>query len=363
MEAIKKIKNIRPLCELQFSHSMTMEIGTQKYDKLALGKNLFCFKSQQKKNLKTFAEELSYTLSKNNKSIHPKFFYDDSGSKLFEEICTLPEYYVTRTEIEILENIQNILPDFLKGDYRLVELGSGSSTKTRLILDVLEKHQKHVEYFPIDISDILKNSAKRLQKEYRSLSITGIIDTYESGLEFVKNYDDSKNLIAFLGSSFGNFEPKDGQIFLKKIHSCMKDDDLFLIGLDLQKDKQVLEDAYDDSRGITAEFNLNVLKRINSDLGADFDLEQFEHFARYNETDGRIEMHVKSLSRQHVKIPGANLSLLLAKDELIHTEHSHKFSIDQIHKMTKNTGFDVKQMWFDKKNYFTLVLLSKSHAS
>jgi dimethylhistidine N-methyltransferase len=321
--------------------------------------NLEYFKPHSTKIEKTFAEDVSYSLNRDSKFISPKYFYDKKGSELFEQICNLPEYYPTRTEIQILKKIQPELERYLDESFRLVELGSGSSVKTRLILDVFDKIQDRIEYFPIDISEILTESSELLQKDYDDLHITGIVDTYEGGLEFIEKYDDKKNLIIFLGSSYGNFNPNDGKIFLKKINSVMKKDDLFLIGLDLVKNKKTLENAYDDSQGITAKFNLNVLSRINDELDADFDLDNFQHVAKYNEKDQRIEMYLKSLANQSIIISKANLSLKMTQGELIHTEHSHKYTLTQIEDVMNQTDFKIKEIWLDETENYSLSLVSK----
>lgn len=321
--------------------------------------NLEYFKPHSTKIEKTFAEDVSYSLNRDSKFISPKYFYDKKGSELFEQICNLPEYYPTRTEIQILKKIQPELEGYLDESFRLVELGSGSSVKTRLILDVFDKIQDRIEYFPIDISEILTESSELLQKDYDDLHITGIVDTYEGGLEFIEKYDDKKNLIIFLGSSYGNFNPNDGKIFLKKINSVMKKDDLFLIGLDLVKNKETLENAYDDSQGITAKFNLNVLSRINDELDADFDLDNFQHVAKYNEKDQRIEMYLKSLANQSIIISKANLSLKMTQGELIHTEHSHKYTLAQIEDVMNQTDFKIKEIWLDETENYSLSLVSK----
>ena len=317
------------------------------------------FKPHATKIEKTFAEEISSSLNRDPKFINPKFFYDKKGSDLFEQICSLPEYYPTRTEITILKQLQDELASYLDKNFRLVELGSGTSVKTRLILDILAKLQDTTEYFPIDISEILTESSAELLKDYDGLHITGLIDTYEGGLEFLKNFDDKKNLIIFLGSSFGNFSPSDGNKFLQKINSTMKPGDLFLIGLDLVKDKQILESAYNDSQGVTAEFNLNILSRINDELDADFYLKNFSHHAIYNEEEQRIEMYLKSLVNQSVIISKSNLILNLEKDELILTEHSHKYKSSQINELLVSTGFQIKKTWLDDNKYFSLTLASK----
>jgi L-histidine Nalpha-methyltransferase len=186
-----------------------------------------------------------------------------------------------------------------------------------------------------------------------------IIYTSEGGLEFLKNYDTKKNLIIFLGSSYGNFAPDDGVQFLKKINSTMKSGDLFLIGLDLVKDSSILESAYNDSEGVTAAFNLNVLSRINAELDADFDLDTFTHHSVYNEKSQRIEMYLKSLVNQSIVISKSGVTIPLRKDELIHTEYSHKFKLSQLDTLFEDTGFMVNHTWCDEKKHFSLTLLSK----
>ncbi|MDX1441638.1 MAG: L-histidine N(alpha)-methyltransferase [Nitrosopumilaceae archaeon] len=329
------------------------------YKKYVVDFNLQYFKPHSTKIEQSFSDEISSSLNRFSKFINPKFFYDKKGSELFEKICELPEYYPTRTEITILKKLQSELPPFLDGNFRLVELGSGSSVKTRILLEVFSKLQKKIEYFPIDISEILTESSEILLEEYENLTITGIIDTYEGGLEFIEKYDDTKNLIIFLGSSFGNFSPNDGKLFLKKIVSIMKKEDLFLIGLDLVKDKKILEKAYDDSQGITAKFNLNVLSRINDELDADFNLENFKHLAKYNEKEQRVEMYLKSLVTQSIVLGKSNLSLQLKRGELIHTEYSHKYTLPQIENLMDICGFDIKRIWLDEDKNYSLTLASK----
>ena len=330
------------------------------YKQYVVDSKLRYFKPHATKIEKSFAEEISFSLSQNSKFINPKFFYDSKGSSLFESICLLPEYYPTRTELDILKNLESDLLPFLDEQTKLVELGSGASVKTRVLIDIFTKLQTKTEYFPIDISEILTESSEQLLKDYGTLHITGIIDTYEGGLEFLKNYDEKKNLIIFLGSSFGNFTPNSGKEFLKNIFSTMKSGDLFLIGLDLVKDKNILESAYNDSADITAQFNLNVLSRINDELDADFDLNNFSHYSIYNEIDQRIEMNLKSLVSQSVIISKSNLLLNLEKNELIHTEYSHKYQVNQIKKILCDAGFEIKKMWLDDKKYFSLTLVSKN---
>ena len=332
----------------------------REYTKFVVDERLCYYESSKNKSEKTFVEELSSSLNQKQKSIHPKFFYDEKGSKLFEDICKLPEYYLTRTEVSILTQLQDKLPAYMNEEFRLVELGSGSSYKTRILISILENMHKQIEYFPIDISKILKESATTLLDDYKNLHITGIIDNYESGLDFVKNYDSKKNLIVFLGSSFGNFDYEPGLRFLDKINSSMKDDDLFLIGLDLVKDRDVLEHAYNDSHGITAQFNLNVLSRINSELDSNFNVDKFAHHAVYNQDKNRVEIYLRSLENQTVDIIKAGIALKIKQNELIHTENSHKYTIPKIKEIFSRTGFRIRDMWFDEKQYFCLILLSKN---
>ncbi len=183
------------------------------YKQYVVDSQLRYFKPHATKIEKSFAEEIYFSLTQNSKFINPKFFYDKKGSELFESICLLSEYYPTRTELSILKKLDHDLSSHLDKNINLVELGSGASVKTRLILDIFTKLQPKTEYFPIDISEILTESSEQLLKDYDTLHITGIIDTYEGGLEFLKSYDDKKNLILFLGSSFGNFTPDDGKLF------------------------------------------------------------------------------------------------------------------------------------------------------
>jgi L-histidine N-alpha-methyltransferase len=333
------------------------KLAIQDYEKIAVTPR-FCYFRPKTVTNSTIAKEILYSLSQKKKFIHPKFFYDATGSNLFEKICSLPEYYLTRIEIEILAKIKSELSKYLAGDYALVELGSGSSIKTRNLLEVLITKQNDLEYYPIDISNILKDSSINLHDEYHNLRITGIIDQYETGLEFIRHLDHKEKIIMFLGSSLGNFDPKNGTEFLKKIRSSMRRSDLFLLGIDLVKDVTILENAYNDSKGVTANFNLNLLSRINQELGATFDQDKFEHVAIFNKKQKRIEMYLRSRVKHQVFVSVIDLLLKFKKGELIHTEYSYKYTIPQIKKMAQKTGFKPIQIWTDKKNYFALVLFT-----
>ena len=334
-------------------------LETLGYKKYELDDMVSYFKSD-KSSKETFSSDIINGLKQKQKILHPKYFYNDVGSKLFEKICELDEYYLTRSEIEILESFHEKLSMHLVNEYNLIELGSGSSYKTKFILDILHRKQVNVEYFPIDISDILKYSISYLSADYDKLKITGIIDTYEQGLRFVKQYQNKKNLVMFLGSSFGNFTPDEGRLFLKNISESMKIGDLFLIGLDLKKDIHILENAYNDSKGLTSKFNLNILSRINTELNANFDLEKFEHYSIFNESEGKIEMHLRSLTDQKITIAKTNDEIYISRGESIITENSYKFTESEIKLMISNSGLKISDIWYDKKNFYSLILAQKN---
>ncbi len=338
------------------NYSMSLPVTKQNYSRIIINP-MFCYLTPINGSNSNMAQEISSSLTRKRRFIHPKFFYDETGSKLFDKICTLPEYYLTRTEMEILDSIKDDLFQFLATDYALVELGSGSAKKTCKLLEVFSQKQELIEYYPIDISDILKESSANLQRNYENLKIIGILDQYESGLDFIKSLG-QKKLIAFLGSSLGNFDYKCAINLLKKVHDTMNTEDFFLLGLDLVKDKKILESAYNDFRGVTARFNLNLLTRINNELGGNFELEKFEHLAFYNEKEGRIEMRLRSKCEQKVFISKINLSIKLKKDETILTEYSYKYTSAQIEQFASKVGFKIEKIWYDKNRFFSLVLFS-----
>jgi dimethylhistidine N-methyltransferase len=334
----------------------TININSNNYERKSVGPNCVLIKSLNPKQ-DDFATEISYGLTRKEKFIPSKYFYDANGSRLFEEICDLEEYYLTKKELEILSTIKDEMPKYFSRHSSVVELGSGSSIKTRHLFESLLENHSHVRYYPIDISDIVLESSERLQDEFVNLHITGIIDQYEAGLKLLKNLDDAK-IIVFFGSSFGNFDHTAGLKFLNSIRNCMKKDDLFLLGIDLVKDTHVLERAYDDSKGVTKNFNLNLLKRINAELGGNFNLEKFEHRAFFNEQENRIEMHLESKVSQQVYLENVDLQINLEKGELIRTEYSYKYTIRQIKQIANASGFKINKIWQDKQKYFALILFS-----
>lgn len=302
----------------------------------------------------SFAEDVKIGLTSENKYLLPKYFYDSKGSELFEKICDTEEYYPTRTEISILKNLSDIISERNIEKNLIVELGSGSSVKTNYILSSFLKLRDRLHYVPIDVSRILIESSKVLIEKYDKLFITGLISFYQEGIDFIFSLDKSPKLILFLGSSIGNFEQKDAIDFLKMVKRNMNEEDRLLIGFDLVKDKKVLEDAYNDKTGITEEFNLNILKRINKELDADFDLKKFEHSAVYNEIECRIEMYLIAKEDIVVNVKKINENVHFKKGEKIHTENSYKFTYDMINELAGKSGMEFSDYYTDDRNYFSL---------
>ncbi|MFM6355297.1 MAG: L-histidine N(alpha)-methyltransferase [Planktothrix sp.] len=301
-------------------------------------------------------EDVINGLTQTPKTLPPKYFYDDHGSLLFEKICELPEYYVTRTETQILQNYASEIAH-LTGPCELVELGSGSSTKTRILLDAYQELGHPLHYLPIDISGgILEQSAHSLLKEYPTLHIHGIVSTYETALKHLNPSPLPNRMIGFIGSTLGNLKPEDCHAFFAHVVEALQPGDYFLLGVDLHKSKSILEPAYDDSQGVTAAFNLNMLRHLNRLFSGNFDLSQFEHLAFYNEKEHQIEMHLKSLKNQTVELKTLNLTVEFQEGETIHTEISRKFQFEQIQAELKTLGLVSLKNWTDQNQWFGLML-------
>jgi dimethylhistidine N-methyltransferase len=310
-------------------------------------------------NYDNFARDVLEGLKAEQKFLSPKYFYDRKGSELFVKITQTDDYYPTRTEESILNHYSPEIVEECNQVNRLVELGSGSSEKTDIILNEFHKKRKAINYIPIDVSDIIINSGKKLLKKYDSLSVTGIVSDYERGLSIVSKIESRAKLVLFLGSSIGNFEPLEIKEFLTMTRQSLNQEDFILIGFDLVKDRDILYAAYNDGEGITKDFNFNILARINRELDANFDLNKFEHSAFYNENQTRIEMHLVSKENQTVTIGALKTKISLKKNETIHTENSHKFTHNMIRSYTEDAGLEVIKTWTDPKNYFSLYLLRK----
>lgn len=301
-------------------------------------------------------EEVIQGLTQNPKSLPPKYFYDDRGSELFEQICELPEYYPTRTETQILRQCADEIAQ-LTGVCELVELGSGSSTKTRLLLNAYQASNYAMRYVPIDVSaGILESSAKQLLQDYPSLQILGLVSTYELALQQLKYAQLPTRMIFFLGSTLGNLNPQECELFFSQITTALADSEYFLLGVDLQKSKHLLEAAYNDSQGVTAEFNLNMLNNLNQLFEGDFNPQQFEHLAFYNNELHQIEMHLRSLQEQTVKLKNLDLNLNFAAGETIRTEISRKFNLNLLQQDLKEKGLKPIKVWTDEKKWFGVIL-------
>jgi len=306
-----------------------------------------------------FAGDTARGLGGSPKRLDCRYFYDHAGSLLFEEICRLPEYYQTRTEKKILEEHIGEIIGSLPEDVVLVELGSGSSYKTRIIIEALLEKNGRASYTPIDISrSMLEESAEDLRRRYDGLDIVSIAAEYREGLRRLGKIDKSPKMVIWLGSSIGNFERGEAVRFLKGIAKGMTTRDRMLVGLDMVKDIGYLEAAYNDSSGVTAEFNLNLLARINRELGGEFDLEAFEHIAEYNHVKDRIEMYLVSKVEQDVRVEALERSFHFDEGERIHTENSHKYTAEDIRKIAYESGLMVFRQWYDTERWFNLTLFA-----
>ncbi|BAT52933.1 hypothetical protein NOS3756_18750 [Nostoc sp. NIES-3756] len=304
----------------------------------------------------TVGSDVVKGLTKTPKSLPPCYFYDDRGSELFERICELPEYYVTRTETAILQQYASEIAQ-ITGACELVELGSGNSTKTRILLDAYEQLDYPLHYLPIDVcAGILESSAKQLLQDYSSLKVYALAGTYESALAQLTTRTLSSRMICFIGSTLGNLNPQECDIFLSQIRTSLQTSEYFLLGVDLQKPKEILEPAYNDSQGVTAEFNLNMLEHLNRRFEGDFDTTQFTHWAFYNEAEKQIEMHLKSERSQKVHLKSLNLTVHFAPGETILTEISRKFHLDTIRQQLTAKGLKPIKTWTDKNQWFGVLL-------
>lgn len=307
-----------------------------------------------------FARHVQEGLAGKNKRLDPKYFYDEQGSRLFEEICSQPEYYPTRTEASILQEQGSKMVDAAgAGRIALVEFGSGSSTKTKILIRKILERQGDLHYFPIDISlSALLEASAGLEAEFSGLKVMQVHSDYASGIDHIERAEGRK-IILFLGSSIGNFDPDDAAAFLSDVSCRMGKGDLLLVGFDLQKDAEILHSAYNDAKGVTARFNRNVLARINRELGGEFDLSSFGHRAVYNEEKCRIEMHLVSEKEQTVKVRHAGV-FRFKQGESIHTENSYKYTKGQIKGLAEKAGLVVRRHFTDKNRWFDLALLAPS---
>lgn len=288
------------------------------------------------------------------KALPPKYFYDDRGARLFDAICDLPEYYLTRTEQALLQHITTDIVAITRPS-DVVELGSGAARKTRIILDALSQNDRVLTYVPIDVSEaMLRRAAGALLRDYPRLRVHAVVADYEHDWELLPSTQ--RRLALFLGSTIGNFTPAAAATFLVNVHRQLAAGDHFLLGVDLVKPVAVLEAAYNDRQGVTAEFNRNILRVINRHLDADFDIERFEHVAFFNRQQSQIEMHLRVRQAHQVTIRALDLSVAFMAGETIHTEISRKLTRDEVEAMLAAAGFEPVRWYTPANNYFGLAL-------
>ena len=297
-------------------------------------------------------------LSKSPKTLPPILFYDEEGSRLFEKICEVPEYYLTRTEQSIFDEYGKEMVDQWDSAIDLVELGSGNSAKTRTLLSLLLDRGHEVTYRPIDISqNMLRSTAEKLTAEFPALHVKAIVGDYHRGLQEVGKRWSHQKVFLFMGSNLGNFQRLEAEEFLADIRSAMAPDDLLLLGVDLIKPVELLLAAYDDAAGVTRAFNLNLLTRLNGELNANFNLDQFEHVARWDAEASAIQTFLVSRERQSVVLGNLNLEITFEAGEALHTESSHKYTLEGLSRMVDHAGLDLAQTWTDSRQWFALNLL------
>ena len=305
---------------------------------------------------KVFAEDVFVGLSSSPRFLSSKYFYDKRGDELFQKIMKLDEYYPTRCEYEVLNNNKRRLFQLFSSEgtcFDMVEFGAGDGMKTKVLLEEFLKLEGNFVYFPIDISnnvlDLLRND---LDMEFPELKVNALHGDYFEMLEALNKVDKNKKVVLFLGSNIGNFPNHRANIFLSKLHNNLNLGDMLLIGFDLKKTPEVILSAYNDKNGITRDFNLNLLNRINNELGGNFNLEKFIHYPIYNPQIGEAQSYLVSKENQVVHIEAFDTSFEFIAWETIHTEISKKYDLPQVEKMARNNGFKVVEHLFDKRGWY-----------
>jgi L-histidine N-alpha-methyltransferase len=308
-----------------------------------------------------FGRDVRAGLTATPKSIPPRWFYDALGSSLFDAICFLPEYYVMRAEAEVLTAHRNEIVDAFGDHVRVIELGSGAARKTRILLDALTERQPSLEYVPVDVdAAMLERSGRDLLNDYEQLRVTAVCSDFtRPSLPLAQLAPHrGRTVVLFLGSTIGNLDPYAAVAMLADLRSALNPGDALFLGADLRKSREILEPAYDDALGVTAAFNLNLLGRINRELGGAFALDAFRHRAFYDEQHGRIEMHLVSTRAQRIPIAALGIEIELAQGETIHTESSYKHDHRTIATLATASGFTVEQTWTDARTWLADVLLT-----
>ncbi len=304
-------------------------------------------------NAQAMKAEVLAGLKSSPKRIAPKYLYDEEGSRIFDRICALPEYYLTRVETAILKAHAPSMLEEVGGDLCIIEPGAGTCEKGQLLLET----ERASAFVPVDIStEFLQDAALNVADRFPHVSVRAVAMDFLTDLNNLKALlpPAARRLVFFAGSSIGNFDPPDAAVLLRQFHRLLDEGDGLLVGYDLQKDRNLLRRAYDDAEGVTASFNLNLLARFNRELGADFDLERFRHVAIYNEARSRIEMHLESLGSQRVTVGGE--AIAFSPRERVHTESSYKYTVDAFHGLAGTAGFRPLHVWTDPASYFAVGL-------
>ncbi len=301
-----------------------------------------------------FADDVADGLAANPKTICCKYLYDEAGSRLFKQIMELEEYYPTRCELEILENHKEQIAAIVGTvDFTLVELGAGDGLKTKILLSSFLEKGLQFRYVPIDISEsALKGLTTEIKTVFCGLLVQGLTTDYFAGLKWLSRTDRNRSVVLFLGSNIGNFNPSEAETFLKHVRNSMNDGDFALIGFDLKKDVETMVRAYNDSKGVTARFNTNVLRRINDELGGNFDLNRFGYYSSYNPRSGAVESFLISRQKQEVSIEACRQTFPFDEWEPIHTESSYKFRESDFTGLAEKSGFEVRANFYDTRRFF-----------
>jgi len=301
-----------------------------------------------------YADEVVLRLTSWPKTLPCKLFYDDVGSALFERITELPEYYPTRTELEILQNSSREIALAAGSGVSIVELGAGTATKTGTLLRAFARQQMRVKYFPVDISPAALDAAqKRVRDDCPAALVRPVIVDFSNGFNFLQDIAGRK-LVLYLGSSIGNFDGKDAVALLRKVHDRLSPGDALLLGTDMVKGAEILVPAYDDAQGVTAQFNKNILRRLNREFEADFDLDCFQHIAEWNPSRSRMEIFLESTRAQVAVLRTLRTRVKFTAGERIHTENSYKYTLQMVERMLCASGFKLERTWYDKRKWFGL---------
>ncbi|GAB3528092.1 L-histidine N(alpha)-methyltransferase [Pontibacter brevis] len=309
----------------------------------------------------TFAKDVAEGLSQYPKSLPSRYFYDAAGSKLFQDIMALPEYYLTRCEFKVLtDNRHEMARQFAaSGYFHLIDLGAGDALKTKILLRELNQQKSAFDYVPVDISGTaMRQLTDSLQQEMPAVNVQAVVGEYFPALEWLQENKAEHKVVLFLGSNIGNFKADESMHFLQRICSNLSKGDKLLMGIDLRKDPDTILSAYNDASGVTAEFNLNLLRRINRELGGEFDVEQFRHYPIYNPHEGVMRSFLVSKKDQDVYIRATGQTFHFEAWEAIHTENSHKYSLQQVSEMGKACGFTVETVFQDESCRFADVLFT-----